>query len=196
MADLSIEELVPFERSREDQGWARWLARGIDSVLILPGVFVVVIAISIGVELGRLPVEFITWTENDLMATVGEIVLTFLLFLLWEPLFISNTGTTPGKWIMGVSVHREDGKRIGFFTGIARYLWVWAVGLGLFIPLVALICMLIARSKLIADGWTAWDEGLKLQVTHKKRHPIVWVLVIVVVLGVNIGVAILSRLPA
>jgi hypothetical protein len=70
------------------------------------------------------------------------------------------------------------------------------VGLGLFIPLVALICMLISRSKLIADGVTAWDEGLKLQVTHKKRHPILWVLVIVVVLCVNIGVAILSRMPA
>jgi len=56
--------------------------------------------------------------------------------------------------------------------------------------------MLIARSKLVADGVTAWDEGLKLQVTHKKRHPIVWVLMIVLVVGTSIVVAVLSRLPA
>lgn len=158
--------------------------------------FAVFIGLSIAVELGRLPPDFILWADDPLLATVGEVAITFVLFLLWEPLFISNTGTTPGKFVMGVGVWREDGSRIGFFTGIARFLWVWAVGLGLFIPLVALICMLISRSKLIADGVTAWDEGLKLQVTHKKRHPILWVLVIVVVLCVNIGVAILSRMPA
>lgn len=196
MTTAAFDDVVPYERSREDQGWARWLARGIDSILILPIVFAIIIGLSIAVELGRLPIEFIAWTQDPVLATVGEVVVTFALFLLWEPLFISNTGTTPGKWIMGVGVRREDGKRAGFFTGIARYLLVWAVGLGLFIPLVALICMLISRSKLIADGVTFWDERLKLQVTHKKRHPIVWVLVIVLVLGINIGVAILSRMPA
>lgn len=196
MSAALADDIVPFERSREDQAWARWLARGVDSVLILPIVFVVFIALGVAVELGRLPPEFLDWTANPILASVIEIAITWVLFMLWEPLFMSNTGTTPGKWVMGVGVLREDGARLGFFTALGRFFWVWAVGLGLYIPLVALICMLIARSKLIADGATAWDQGLKLQVTHKKRHPIVWFLVIVVVLCINVGVAILSRMPA
>lgn len=196
MSAVTVDDVVPFERSREDQAWARWLARGVDSVLILPIVFAVFIALGIAVELGRLPPEFLDWTANPIMASVGEIVITWVLFMLWEPLFMSNTGTTPGKWIMGVGVLREDGSKLGFFTALGRFFWVWAVGLGLYIPLVALICMLISRSKLIADGVTHWDQGLKLQVTHKKRHPFVWFLVIVVVMCINVGVAILSRMPA
>lgn len=196
MTDAAIDDVVPYERSREDQAWARWIARSVDSILILPIVFAAVIAMSIAVEMGRLPPEFITWADDPVAAGVVEIVLTFVIFLLWEPLFISNTGTTPGKWIMGVGVRRDDGSRVGFFTGIGRFLMVWAVGLGLFIPLVALICMLIARSTLIADGLTVWDSRLKLTVTHKKRHPIVWVLVIALVLCLNVGVAILNQMPA
>jgi uncharacterized RDD family membrane protein YckC len=196
MSAAALDDVIPFERSRQDQAWARWLARGVDSVLILPIVLLVFIAIGIAVELERLPPEFLDWTANPIMSTVGELVITWVLFMLWEPLFMSNTGTTPGKWIMGVGVLREDGAKLGFFTALGRFFWVWAVGLGLYIPLVALICMLIARSKLIADGATAWDQGLKLQVTHKKRHPLVWFLVIVVVMCINVGVAILSRMPA
>jgi uncharacterized RDD family membrane protein YckC len=196
MTAATIEDAVPYERSRQDQAWARWLARSIDSILIIPIVFAVFMGVGVAVQLGRLPADFIAWTENPLAATVVEIVVTMVLFALWEPLFLSNTSTTPGKWIMGVSVRREDGRRMGLFTAIGRFFWIWAVGLGLFIPLVALICMLIARSKLIADGVTAWDQGLKLEVTHKKRHPALWVVLIILVLSINIGVGILTRMPA
>lgn len=195
MTAAAVDEFE-YERSREDQGWARWLARGIDSILIIPIILAVFFALGVAVEAGRLPREFLSWTENAFAAAAVEIAVSWILFALWEPLFLSNTGTTPGKWIMGVSIHREDGRNMGLLTGLGRFLWVWSLGLGFFIPIVALICMLIARSKLVADGVTVWDDGLKLKVTHKKRHPALWTLVIIVVLTINISMAILNRMPA
>lgn len=57
-----------------------------------------------------------------------------------------------------------------------------------------LIMMLISRAKLVSDGATAWDEQLDCRVEHRKRHPALWALVIVVVLSLNFGIAILARL--
>jgi hypothetical protein len=54
--------------------------------------------------------------------------------------------------------------------------------------------MLIARSKLIADGVTSWDARLRCKVEHRRRHPFVWLLVIVFVLGVSITFWVLERL--
>lgn len=194
MSAGAVDDVAPFERSREDQGWARWLARSLDALLISPFIFIFFFALGLAVEFGRLPPEFVTWADNPIAAAIVEVVAFFAFMLLWEPLFLSNTGTTPGKWLMGVRVRRADGRKVGLFAAYLRFVWAWAVGLGLGIPLVSLICMLIARSKLISDGATAWDEGLKLQVTHAKRHPIVWALVIVCVAGLTIAFRVLNRM--
>lgn len=196
MTAEAIDTTVAFERERDTQAWARWLGRAIDQVLLLPFVFGIFVALAAAVEVGRLPYEFIAWVDNPILATIGEITISLLLTALWEPLFISNTSTTPGKWIMGVRVKRADGRNVGLLTAFGRYFWVYAVGLGLGIPLVAFICIVVAHIKLISDGVTAWDEGLKLTVLHKKRHVIVWTLAFIIVIGVNITFAVLSRMPA
>jgi uncharacterized RDD family membrane protein YckC len=184
-----------FERERDNQAWARWLGRLIDRILLLPFGFAIFVALGILVEMGRLPYEFIGWLDSPLTATIGEVLILFALAALWEPLFLSNTGTTPGKWIMGVRVKRADGRNVGLITAYGRFLWVYTIGLGLGIPFIALICMLTARAKLVGDGVTAWDQNLDLHVTHAKRHPIVWIFAFVLVVCTNIGLAILGNLP-
>jgi uncharacterized RDD family membrane protein YckC len=196
MTTATIGEVAPYERSRQDQAWARWLARLVDATLMMPISFLLFAALGLAVEFGRLPYEFIAWSENPIATFIVDLVVSFALFALWEPLFLSNTSTTPGKWIMGVRVLRADGGQMSFFTAYRRFIWVYVIGFGLRIPLIALICMLIARAKLVADGVTAWDEGLNLQVTHRKRHPVLWLGVIVMVFGLGIGLTILSRMPA
>lgn len=188
---------VPFERSLSDQAWARWLARTIDTFLIIPMLVLVYVALGAAVTIDRLPEEFISWMDNELLASVVDTIILLVLFALWDPLFISNTGTTPGKWIMGVRVLRaEDGKRAGFFTALGRGLWVFAIGMGFFIPMVSLICMVQARSHLVRNGSMSWDKSLKLDVTHTKRHPAVWALVILAVIAANILVLGLAQLAA
>jgi len=195
MTEATIADAPIFERERGNQAWARWLARSIDAILITPFVFLFFAALGLAVELGRLPYDFVAWVDNPIAAAVVEVVVFFALMMLWEPLFLSNTGTTPGKWVMGVRVRRADGRNVGLLAAYLRFGWVWAVGLGLGIPFVSLICILIARSKLVSGGATAWDQGLKLDVTHSKRHPLLWTLMIVLVVGITITFRVLSQQP-
>jgi hypothetical protein len=61
---------------------------------------------------------------------------------------------------------------------------------------VILIMTLVARARLVSDGVTAWDESLDCDVQHSKRHPLVWLLVIILVISANIGLVVLSRMDA
>jgi len=194
MTAETADIVVEYERSREDQAWARWLARGADGLLLTPIIVLLFALLGVAVELGRAPAVILEWSENPITARVMEIVAAFFLFALWEPLFLSNTGTTPGKWIMGISVRTADGKKLSLVRALGRFLTVWFVGLGAGIPLLSLITMLMARAKLVSDGKTGWDERLDCEVQHKKRHPLVWLLVIVFVLGLNAAFAVWSRM--
>ncbi|MBX3430063.1 MAG: RDD family protein [Hyphomonadaceae bacterium] len=196
MTEAALEAPPAFERQGERAAWARWLGRLIDRLLMVPFVFAVFIVTGALVEFGRLPPEFIAFADNPIQATIAEIVVALVLWLLWEPLFLSNTGTTPGKWIMGVRVLRPDGSKIGFFTAMGRFLWVYAVGMGLGIPLLSLMCMFFANVTLAGEGKTAWDKGLGIEVTHTKRHPIVWLLAFIFVFGANTTLVILTRMAA
>ncbi|MBC7769060.1 MAG: RDD family protein [Phycisphaerales bacterium] len=197
MTAAAVEALaLEYERSRDTQAWARWFARAADALMLTPFVFVAFAMLGVLVELGRAPVEIYGWIEQPIVAGIMELGMMFVLFALWDPLFISNTGTTPGKWIMGVRVRRADGSKLSFFRALNRFVRVWFIGMGAGVPLLTLILMLISRAKLVSDGVTAWDEQLNCKVEHRKRHPALWVLVIVVVLVVNLGLRILSELPA
>jgi uncharacterized RDD family membrane protein YckC len=187
---------VEFERSREDQAWARWLARSADALMLTPFVFIAFAVLGVLIEIGRAPAVILSWFENPLLAGVLELGVMFLLFALWEPLFLSNTGTTPGKWIMGMRVRRNGGERLSFARALNRFVRVWFIGMGAGVPLLTLITMLIARAKLAADGVTGWDERLDSVVHHRKRHPLVWTLVIVLVVGLGLGLRLLNRLSA
>jgi uncharacterized RDD family membrane protein YckC len=186
-------DVIEFERDKEDQAWARWVARNLDFLFLLPITLLIFTAWGAAVELGRLPENSLDWTTNPLLAAAVELVMTFVLLCLWEPLFLSNSGTTPGKWIMGISVRREDGARLSFPVAFLRLIWVWFVGLASGIPFLSLVTMLIARAKLVSDGVTAWDEGLKCRLTHRKRHPVLWAAMIILFIGTNAAFAILNR---
>jgi uncharacterized RDD family membrane protein YckC len=191
-ADIVLE----YERSREDQAWARWLARSADGLLMTPVIVLLFGLLGVAVELGRAPAVILEWAAQPIAAAIMEIAAAFVMFALWEPLFLSNTGTTPGKWLMGVSVRRTNGQKLSLPRALGRFVSVWFVGLGAGIPILALITMLMSRSKLIADGQTGWDERLDTVVHHRKRHPLIWVLVIVCAIGLNAVLSIAARAGA
>jgi uncharacterized RDD family membrane protein YckC len=187
---------VEFERSRADQAWARWLARSADALMLTPFVFIAFAVLGVLIEIGRAPAVILSWFESPLLAGVLELGVMFLLFALWEPLFLSNTGTTPGKWLMGMRIRRTHGEKLSFARALGRFVRVWFIGMGAGVPLLSLITMLMARAKLAADGVTGWDERLDSTVHHRKRHPLVWTLVIVLVVGLGLGLRLLNRLSA
>ena len=48
-------------------------------------------------------------------------LLMFITLLLYEPFFVSLTGTTLGKTLVGIRVVRSDGGRLGFRLSIGRF---------------------------------------------------------------------------
>lgn len=194
---MSHLEVAPeFERTRSNQAWARWLARGLDVVLLMPATFLLFMGLGVAAELGYLPREIMTWAQDPILVRVMELAAAFLLFCLWEPLFLANAGTTPGKWLMGIRVRGADGGKLSYPRALWRFVQVWVVGLAAGIPLLVLATMLMARARLQSDGSTSWDESVGAQVTHSKRHPALWALLIVSVFAVNITVAVLARMDA
>lgn len=186
--------VIEYERAREDQAWARWLGRMVDSILIQPIVFVAFFAWGIGVEMGRLPAETLMWLDDPVLSPFIEILAVFLGLALWEPLFISNTGTTPGKFIMGVRVLRANGDKLSWWRAFQRFVQVWVVGMGLRIPVLVIILMLIARAKLTGEGITAWDQNLDCKVEHRRRHPAIWALTAFLAIGISAALVIMVRL--
>lgn len=189
-------ESIPFERSRENQAWARWIARSADGLLIAPVVLIFFAGWGLAVELGRVPYDSLAWLDNPVGAVIGEMIAFFAFMLLWDPLFTSNTGTTPGKWIMGIGVRRNSGERLSLLRAIDRFIRVWFVGMAAGVPILTIIFMVIARGRLVTEGVTVWDEKLDCAVTHKRRHPALWLLVIVLVFGITFSLRVWDRFYA
>ncbi len=61
----------------------------------------------------------------------------FLLLFL-EPLFLSCSGTTPGKWLLGLSLTTQNDRRLTYSEAFTRTWRMFIYGLGLNLPLISL----------------------------------------------------------
>ena len=130
--------------------WRRFLARMLDFQLY--GWLVTL------VWNGLLNQPFITGLLYDLLKAAAALGIMFLA----ESLFLSFSGTTPGKWIFGISVCNQDGKKLTFSQGMRRTGKVLVWGMGLQLPLVDLYRK-YRSYKTYVDGqelfWDrAWDD--------------------------------------
>ena len=84
----------------------------------------------------------------------GEWLLGYVEWLIWLPLealLLSRWGTTPGKWIMGIRVEHEDGRKLTFGEAIDRTWQVFVTGMGALIPIYN-IYRLWKSYKAVRDG--------------------------------------------
>ncbi len=88
-----------------------------------------------------------------------DTIATTLVAALVGGALIGTTGFTLGKWVFGIKVTGEGGRKIGIGAGIARDIEVWLKGMGAGIPIVALVTMLVAYNRLTTKKQTSWDEG-------------------------------------
>jgi uncharacterized RDD family membrane protein YckC len=142
--------------------WRRWLARLIDHY-------------SIGV-IGYLMLAICVYALSDDIARseallTNKLVAGMTVPLLCVPLCalcIGLAGTTPGKWCAGLRVMSRGGGRLGLGRALQRELRVWALGLGLGIPLVSLFCMAIGYSDLSRQQRMGWDEEVGAVVLYRE----------------------------
>lgn len=99
----------------------------------------------------------------------GEWLLILLVPLLWtfnEAWMLSTCGTTPGKWLVGITITDHQYKRLTFGCSLKRSFSVWLLGFGLGIPLVSFCCLVCGYMNLKREQSTLWDHHAGSLVVH------------------------------
>ncbi len=150
--------------------WRRYFARAFDLSIVMALIFFV---------LGMLSIVVVAITDrNDLQAYLVSVrgfgninrfldaIMTALLWVPFEAVFLSLFGATPGKWIFGLKVRIQAGGLPRFKTAISRAGLVLIVGQALAVPLVSLITLLVFYDRLTKTGVTYWDKELGTTVQY------------------------------
>lgn len=90
-------------------------------------------------------------------------------FFAWIPIeamLLCTWGTTPGKFLLKTKIVQGRKQKLDFMTALKRSFNVWFRGLGMGIPVINILCMLVASSKLRMLGMTSWDREDNITVNH------------------------------
>ncbi|MGR9245942.1 RDD family protein [Rhizobium leguminosarum] len=131
--------------------WPRFWARFIDNLILIP-----LLAFGVGITTALYAPDVYLQLVTMNAALFGALLLPLGSLLL--AFAMSLTGSTIGKAIVGVRVPVPAGNhRLGFF--LAREFRVWASGLGLGIPFVALFTQIHQYRRLVSGKTAGYDEG-------------------------------------
>lgn len=82
-----------------------------------------------------------------------------VITLIVEPVFIAVSGTTPGKWCMGMRVRASYNEKPAYGAAFMRTLGMVFLGLGAYLPVIGLIMPIIAYRRYIQGKSSAWDDS-------------------------------------
>ena len=105
---------------------------------------------------------------NETLIPIGALIVFYLLWLPVEALFLSRTGTTPGKWIFGIRITTVTGENLSYGQALKRSFLVFFQGEGFSIPIINIFTRFFAYRRLTKTGGTLWDTSVGSVVTHKK----------------------------
>lgn len=98
-----------------------------------------------------------------------------LIPLLWVPIeaiLLWTIGATLGKWLLKIRLYSRrrihDSNYLTFQQAFRRSISVWFLGMGCGIPIIQIITLIIAKSKLSRTGTTTWDKNCQLTVRHSR----------------------------
>jgi len=151
------------------------LAVGVGAVL--PEAVVVVSAVLREVKLK------LAATSHGLFDQLMGLLLVFASGIPLETLMLSTIGTTPGKWLFGISVRRADGGTLTFGQSAARAFGVSVQGMGFGVPIISLFTLVSAYQRLQKTGSTLWDAATDSVVSHVAWGPWRWVFAVLAVLA-------------
>ncbi|MCC6127693.1 MAG: RDD family protein [Chlamydiae bacterium] len=132
--------------------WARLLARVFDyslfCLLLLGLRSFLHLPVPGGVFERFIPFEFVFW-----------IPIETLLLLTW--------GKTPGKWFLNIDLRFAKQSHPHWTMALRRSVAVWFRGLGMGIPVISLLCLLVAYQRLKMVQTTSWDKETCIQVVQQ-----------------------------
>lgn len=101
-----------------------------------------------------------------------NIMITGFAWFLIEPIFLTISGTTPGKFLSNIKLREINNKNISYINAAIRSFKVWCVGLGFLLPVVYLFTLWYCRRQFIRTGTTYWDKN-KFTVSEGKSIPLI-----------------------
>lgn len=141
--------------------WRRLFAKTVD-ISTIGLLTVLVVAFGVGILFPSMAVAFVKALENQIIAG-------FIVLALWIPLeavLLSSVGTTPAKWLFGISVKTTNGDKLSFQQALHRSFLVALQGMALGIPFVAFFTQIFAYRRLTKTGTTLWDTATNSVVNH------------------------------
>lgn len=166
--------------------WRRLFARLLDDYLYT----------TVWVLFGLLVIHKSPATDTGAAWSALAGIVSVILMVLIEPLFLSTWGTTPGKWLLGLSVRNNTGQKLSYGEGLYRTVQALWYGMGFWLPIYSLVrgykCYYDCT-----DGKTLeweWDSELQLKDEAAWRAVAV-VAAVVLLLSARVGAAKLAALP-
>ena len=98
-------------------------------------------------------------------AVAGLVLL--LAWVMFEAVLLATWGTTPGKWLLKISIERRDGAALDFASALRRSFAVWLKGLGCGLPVISLFTLVIAWQRLREKAETSWDRDGGFVIGHE-----------------------------
>ena len=108
-------------------------------------------------------------------------IMGMVLMLLIEPLLITSFQTTLGKWVFGIRLKKEDGKKFLYGEALERTRTVLVHGMLLGIPLVGWVTMWDHKQYYETNGYVDWDKGIDYRFEERSVGQLVLLYIGVVV---------------
>ncbi|MBF0521100.1 MAG: DnaJ domain-containing protein [Nitrospirae bacterium] len=99
---------------------------------------------------------------------VIQFFFTMLIITLMESFILASTGSTGGKYLLGIRVLNSEGKSLTFTEALSREFRVYAYGFAMGIPFVFLYTMAREYKLLKQKGAASWDSSLSLRVLYRR----------------------------
>ncbi|MFN3656924.1 MAG: RDD family protein [Pseudolabrys sp.] len=149
--------------------WRRYFARILDLYI-----FMLIFFFFLGVAFPELSATNQTRGTDYLYTLIG-----LAAYSVFETFCLNVFGTTFGKLLYGIRLETKAGDQIAFIAALKRSLSIWVRGLGLGIPIIALVTLVVAYRTLLKEGQTSWDRDFNFVVLHRDLSIFRWFVIAV-----------------
>ncbi len=139
--------------------WRRFFARGFDMAIYLTlwhAILVKVFHVNVGERIG--------------LTSILDLMVTIIIMILLEPVFLHHFKTTPGKFIFGLRIENAEGEKLTYVEAFNRTWNVSLKGLGLAIPFVSLITYAVSYNRCKTGELQPWDEDISYRIKDRKFY--------------------------
>lgn len=112
-----------------------------------------------------------------------------LLFLAYEWIIITGTGTSIGKYCFGLNIETDSGEPLSAGRILRRVIGVWVLGRALNIPVLSEAAAVIWYFRVVGGRTVPWDQWAqtKIGVRRMRALPLATLVVLVTVVMVIIA---------